>query len=369
MAEIRRREDELTDEELRELTTAASEVENFDFDEAEKLEGSPGIHSGDLSQRMSTQQTHEAKKDFVKAAATEVAANAALGGAGKVAQAAIAFIPAPKEFARHGISKISAAIPEAAKKKFLAALDRLREVDQPEYMFAIEEYNSIANKWHRKPEWAGPGVVNAYTSSGALHPRSGSLRLLHAEPRQDPSRGFTHYESIEPEKAFNQHLRTIDHIGEKSGLHPPKQAWQDRLHHTASRIQNNIDSFVGEAWPTTPDYNPLPRHLRRTDYSSFPSRQQQEISGMNPGDRVPVRARVLDEDIVQIPLVGSRYNDPAPPGSLSMPEGSPGALSMPEGSPGALSIVDDIVDDIPVSDPQGFPMSILDAFKKALGVE
>ena len=90
---------------------------------------------------------------------------------------------------------------------------------------------------------------------------------------------------------------------------------------------------------------------------------------MNPGDRVPVRARVLDEDIVQIPLVGSRYNDPAPPGSLSMPEGSPGALSMPEGSPGALSIVDDIVDDIPVSDPQGFPMSILDAFKKALGVE
>ncbi len=82
----RKRKRDLTDEELRDLATAASEVENFDFNEAEKLERSPGIHPGDLGQRMpSPEFQHEAKKDFVKAAAAEVAGNAALGGVGKAA--------------------------------------------------------------------------------------------------------------------------------------------------------------------------------------------------------------------------------------------------------------------------------------------
>ena len=59
-----------------------------------QLDEAPGIRSGDLSQRMSTpEQTHEAKKDFLKAAATEVAANAALGGAGKAAAFGLSRLP------------------------------------------------------------------------------------------------------------------------------------------------------------------------------------------------------------------------------------------------------------------------------------
>jgi len=59
-----------------------------------QLDEAPSIHSGDLSQRMSTpEQTHEAKKDFLKAAATEGAANAALGGVGKAAAFSMRRLP------------------------------------------------------------------------------------------------------------------------------------------------------------------------------------------------------------------------------------------------------------------------------------
>jgi hypothetical protein len=59
-----------------------------------QLDEAPSIQSGDVGQRMLTPETrHEANKDYVEAAATEVAANAALGGAGKAAQAVLPFIP------------------------------------------------------------------------------------------------------------------------------------------------------------------------------------------------------------------------------------------------------------------------------------
>jgi hypothetical protein len=70
-----------------------SEAENFDFEKAKKLEEAPSILSGDIGQRMLTPETrHEANKDYVEAAATEVAANAALGGVGKAAS----FLPIAK---------------------------------------------------------------------------------------------------------------------------------------------------------------------------------------------------------------------------------------------------------------------------------
>ena len=58
----------------------------------------PSIHSGDLRQRMLTPEArHEANKDYLKAAATEVATNTAIGkaavGAGMVGKAALPFLP------------------------------------------------------------------------------------------------------------------------------------------------------------------------------------------------------------------------------------------------------------------------------------
>ena len=61
-----------------------SEVEDFDFEEAEKLEAAPSIRAGDVGKRMLTPETrHEANKNYLKTVATELATEAALGGAGK----------------------------------------------------------------------------------------------------------------------------------------------------------------------------------------------------------------------------------------------------------------------------------------------
>ena len=304
-----------------------------EVDKQVELAEGPSISSGEASQRLTTPAAqHEAKKDFVKAAATEVATDLALGGAGKAAQAAITFIPAPKEFARHGISKISAAIPEAAKKKFLAALDRLREVDQPEYVMALDEYNSVADTLLKGP---GPRPDPRSKHDPPRRVSSASQRR-----RFDKSGLSVDSYVLEPEDVFNQHLRTIDHIGQKSGLYPPKESWQNRLKHIGLRDPNRV------LWEyTIPD-------AKRSDFSPFPTppsfldEPRRAKHNGEPYFVSPYRARVLDEDIVQIPLdQGGRrvsaYNDPAPPGSLSFPEGSPGALSLIDDIPGALSVVDD----------------------------
>jgi hypothetical protein len=75
-------------------------LENPDpaLEKQERLAEAPGIHPGDLNRRMLTpKSTHEAKKAFVKAAATEVAADTAIGkaavGLGMVGKAALPFIP------------------------------------------------------------------------------------------------------------------------------------------------------------------------------------------------------------------------------------------------------------------------------------
>jgi len=77
------------------------------LEKQERLAEAPSIQSGDVGQRMLTPETrHEANKDFVKAAATEVAANAALGGAGKAVQAALPFIPLKPSFVKELITYI-----------------------------------------------------------------------------------------------------------------------------------------------------------------------------------------------------------------------------------------------------------------------
>ena len=76
-----------------------SEVEDFDFEEAEKLEAAPSIRAGDVGKRMLTPETrHEANKDYVEAAALEGVTNLALGGAGTVTKAAIAKTPQFKKW-------------------------------------------------------------------------------------------------------------------------------------------------------------------------------------------------------------------------------------------------------------------------------
>ena len=80
------------------------------LEKQERLAEAPSIQSGDVGQRMLTPETrHEANKDFVKAAATEVAANAALGGAGKAVQAALPFIPLKPAFVRDLLGHIQEA--------------------------------------------------------------------------------------------------------------------------------------------------------------------------------------------------------------------------------------------------------------------
>ena len=381
-----------------------------------QLDEAPGIHSGDLSQRMSTpEQTHEAKKDFVKAAATEVAANAALGGAGKVAQAAIAFIPAPKEFARHGISKISAAIPEAAKQKFLAALDELKANNPFAYDNQIERYQKVLELVEREE-----ARQRLFEQASKATPEDIVLDIISSldEGRQNGLHGQLHFTEREINQLYKQRYNNLQHARLQDEIRRlpddldkyERRVAVDRLENSKRFSQRGNTKYPDLLDDGAPNrvYNPevkevlaklgregkirlfsrprgtpgpsvlySPRtypgpggiegiHMNATDdtvgaltrksdllekdYWSPENIFNKHLKSIDPKGKLmdysrqgsPAKARVLDEDIVQWPLGGGKYGDPAPPGSLSFPEGSPGALSLVDDIPGALSIVDDL---------------------------
>jgi hypothetical protein len=452
-APLRKRDRELTDEEIEEMLRPGAEVRDWALENPEpQLEESPSVYSGDLGQRMLTPETrHEAGKDYLKAAATEVAGNAALGGAGKVAQAAIAFIPAPKEFARHGISKISAAIPEAAKQKFLAALDELKANNPFAYDNQIEKYQKVIARAEREEarkklveqakeittEDILMDVISELKTTDpdrilpAYQKRYRNLRAAQAQEAIKREGGFQHWPGVshhEPRRLVDL-KRHAEHptkhggpydLGSSPDLAPSPSPPLPRL--KAERImspfaldvrlrelrgKNNIltSNDIGYYPWMHPEIGAVhPGSLTRnseafqTKYYAPEELFIDHLYSIDPTGRYrdrfvpiassststwPLKGKVLGEDIYQIPIAGpnraspvgqgvhkrpgariiERYNDPAPPGSLSMPEGYPGALSMPEGSPGALSIAEGT----PGREPEGFPMSNLDAFKKALG--
>ena len=112
------------------------------LEKQERLAEGPGIHPGDISTRPPTPETrYEANKDFLKAVATEVAADAALGGVGK----ATAFLPTTNlqgfkkvlgDLAYNAplvggsakydrmVAKANAAVPQEVKDKIRATMTR-----------------------------------------------------------------------------------------------------------------------------------------------------------------------------------------------------------------------------------------------------
>jgi len=376
------------------------------LEKQERLAEGPGIHSGDLSQRKhwDPERTHQENKDFLKAAATEVAANAALGGAGKVAQAAIAFVPAPKEFARHGISKISAAIPEAAKKKFLAGLDKLKANNPFAYDNRVEHYQRVVELVEREEarqrlfEQASKAtpedIVLDIISKGHHDRLSGYIdrrtinelykqrynNLQHARLQDEIRRlpdDLDKYERrvavdrLENSKRFRYRGNTeaadlLDDGAPNRVYNPEVKEVLAKLVDEGKIARSTGRNLVPHARGTMSTLNPgywvrgsaesplgaLTRksELLQQDYLSPENIFNKHLKSIDPKGKLmeysrqgsPAKARVLDEDIVQWPLGEGKYNDPGPPGALSMPEGSPGALSIVDDIPGALSIVDDL---------------------------
>ena len=139
------------------------------LEKQERLAEAPSIQSGDVGQRMLTPETrHEANKDFVKAAATEVAANAALGGAGKAVQAALPFIPLKPAFVRDLLGHLQAkaqatsrfrgpsiraqgSLSRSIDKHFTSSLAEATQTKRvphpdPELNVAIHEYHKALRK-------------------------------------------------------------------------------------------------------------------------------------------------------------------------------------------------------------------------------
>jgi hypothetical protein len=368
-----------------------------------QLDEAPSIQSGDVGQRMLTPETrHEAGKDYLKAAATEGATNLALGGAGKAAQAAIAFVPAPKEFARHGISKISAAIPEAAKQKFLAGLDELKannpfaydnQVERYQKVFELAEREEARQRLFEQASKATPeDIVLDIISEGHHDRRSGYIdrrtinelykqrynNLQHARLQDEIRRLPDDLDDIERRAAVNKlenserfYWRNSADVPDLGDPNAPNRVYNPEVKEVLAKLvdegkiakstgQNIVPHARGTMSILNPGYwvrgsaeSPLgaltrKSELLRQDYLSPENLFNRHLKSIDPkgmtfeGTYKPAKARVLGEDIVQWPLGGGKYGDPAPPGSLSFPEGSPGALSLVDDIPGALSIADDL---------------------------
>ena len=92
-----------------------AESQAWALDNPDPHHDNPVLHAGDLGQRMLTPENrHEANKDYVKAAATEVAEGAALGGVGKAAS----FLPIAR------LKAVKEALEDAAYDRFASSAQR-----------------------------------------------------------------------------------------------------------------------------------------------------------------------------------------------------------------------------------------------------
>lgn len=169
-APLRKRDRELTDEEIEEMLRPGYEVRDWALENPEpQLEESPSIHSGDLGQRMLTPETrHEANKDYVKAAATEVAANTALGGAGALAKAGFGWLPLNMETVKT-IRKLLGAYKHkrAPSGRVRYDLESFRDDGEADFQLTREAGKELKELWLKHAPKTEPRQV-ALPSTGKL---------------------------------------------------------------------------------------------------------------------------------------------------------------------------------------------------------